>query len=275
MGASKQSLQDFPDFVAAERRYHELQAERGTVQQQLVAIGEEQRHGAGAAEAGDRGRPRVRRSALEVEASRLTTDPLPAEADLDVSDRRTRELEARDRVLQEACRLQYNRVEELRRRYSGEILERHRPAHTALVRDVTEHLHKLGRALLAEQAFRDAREAEGLVAAVPLRPMQLPVLGSLLDEHSSLWAYFREAEEFFGIAQPKVAELREFQRKGEEQVERGRQITREAEAKARARAREQAEAAKQKKQGFFARRRAQREAEAAEAARQLNGPAEA
>lgn len=243
MGASKQmSLKDYPDYVAAERRYFELQADRGMVQRELVAIGEARRGSIRPAESV----PRVHRSALEVAASRLTTDPLPAEADADVVGERERELNARDRLLEEACRLQYKRMEELRYRYSGEIVERHRPAHTALVRAATEHLLALGHALLQEEAFRGELEGEGIVTSPQMRPMQLPSLGSLLDERSPLWAYLREAEEYFGIRRPKVSELEEFQRRGVAMAERERALTQETHRKADASVRERAAARRQR-----------------------------
>jgi len=184
------TVYDHPEYRELESRIAALEAQRAAAEaefKQLEAAAEEARR---------QPSPRSQRAAALL-AGQSHSGP-PAQA---LSDARVRAAD-----LAEAVALGRNTLDGLQARLSAAIAPTRRREHAAAVARIVEAVVTLGRAIAAEQALRDGLDAGGVRYSAFIRPMGVPLVGTLDDPNSILRRYLEEAREH-GFKVPAVPEI--------------------------------------------------------------------
>ena len=185
------TVYEHPEYRRLEGRIAALELQRAAAEAELgqleASAAEEVRH---------QSSPRSHRAAALL-AGDGTNSPSPQA----LADARVRAAD-----LAAAVALGRRELDALQARLSATIAPTHRREHAAAVARIVEAVITLGRAIAIEQAFRDGLDAGGVRYSAFIRPMAVPLVGTLDDPNSVLRMYLEEAREH-GFKVPAVPEI--------------------------------------------------------------------
>jgi hypothetical protein len=129
--------------------------------------------------------------------------------ELRVLDRNLETLNEEIALLDQAIARQLKTIDEIAIEISVDVLEKARPAHTAIVREMAETMARLAILNAKEQQFRSELDAAGFVSVDGyLRPMYFNRVGLIADEQSFANQFFNECVELDFITDKEAQSLR-------------------------------------------------------------------
>lgn len=158
------SLQDYPEYVEAEEKLHELSRRKTDLDRRVRDLQVEfaEKHGNRA--------PNPQNAEIDAEAAKLLGKPLPAPSRAAECKRQLEEARRELAIVNRAAEAQTGEVKGLQRRLSVEICKQLAPKHRELAVDVARALIRLIEVSRAESDFRDELEARGVSVRAPIVP---------------------------------------------------------------------------------------------------------